>query len=356
MSSAVSGPVRAPEFGEPARFFTARTDGVDAYALEVAAGRFIVLMVFGSLGVEACARAHAQCLARRGMFNDHDAAFYGVSVDPDDRLKRGLCNQTPGVRYFWDFNRSVSGLYGLLRGQALQPAIFLIDRSFRILMAEPIEETDRVLDALAAAIAHDPQGAQAPFAPVLTLPNIFEPAFCERLSRYFGSHTAQASGFAADVGGRTVTVMNPALKRRQDVTIEDPDLIGEVESRLRLRLFPMVKRAFNWSATKIERYLISAYGEADHGFFSAHRDDVTAATAHRKFAVSLNLNAEDYEGGDLRFPEFGRRLYRAPSGGATVFCCSLLHEVTPVTRGVRRAFVPFLYDEDGARRRRRAGV
>ena len=38
--------------------------------------------------------------------------------------------------------------------------------------------------------------------------------------------------------------------------------------------------------------------------------------------------------------------------GATVFCCSLLHEATPVTKGVRYAFVPFLYDEAGAHLRR----
>ena len=80
----------------------------------------------------------------------------------------------------------------------------------------------------------------------------------------------------------------------------------------------------------------------------AHRDDATAGTAHRKFAVTLNLNAEAYDGGALRFPEFGRRTYAPPPGGAVVFCCSLLHEVTPVARGTRYCFVPFLYDADEA--------
>jgi predicted 2-oxoglutarate/Fe(II)-dependent dioxygenase YbiX len=68
--------------------------------------------------------------------------------------------------------------------------------------------------------------------------------------------------------------------------------------------------------------------------------------------VTVNLNAGDYEGGALRFPEFGRRTYAPETGGATVFCCSLLHEVTPVTRGVRYAFLPFLYDEAGAKLRK----
>ena len=39
------------------------------------------------------------------------------------------------------------------------------------------------------------------------------------------------------------------------------------------------------------------------------------------------------------------RTYRPPTGGAVVFCCSLQHEATPVTRGRRYAFLPFLYGE-----------
>jgi predicted 2-oxoglutarate/Fe(II)-dependent dioxygenase YbiX len=60
--------------------------------------------------------------------------------------------------------------------------------------------------------------------------------------------------------------------------------------------------------------------------------------------VTINLNRE-FEGGDLRFPEFGPRLYRAPLGGAIVFSCSLLHQVTQVTAGTRYATLPFLHDE-----------
>ena len=37
-----------------------------------------------------------------------------------------------------------------------------------------------------------------------------------------------------------------------------------------------------------------------------------------------------------------------PTGGAVVFSCGLLHEATPVTRGERFAFLPFLYDDAAA--------
>lgn len=343
-------PVRPPDFGEPAPFFTARTDGVERYSIEVAAGRHILLMVFGSLSVDACKAAHEAVIARRGLFNDADAAFYGVSVDPQDKAQRGLCNAPFGLRYFWDFDQKVSRLFGLVNNGHLKPAVFLIDPTFRILAAEPIEATEGVLDLLAERLAAG--RAWETFAPILTLPRIFEPEFCKTLLDYFHQGAPEESGFAADVAGRTLTVVNPHLKRRQDVTIARDDLEQAVEERLRRRLFPMIKRAFGWEATFIERFLITRYGAEDQGFFSAHRDDVTAGTAHRKFAVTVNLNAEDYDGGDLRFPEFGRQVHRPPTGGATVFCCSLLHEVTPVTRGVRFAFVPFLYDDAGARLRR----
>jgi len=34
---------------------------------------------------------------------------------------------------------------------------------------------------------------------------------------------------------------------------------------------------------------------------------------------------------------------------AIVFSCSLLHEATPVPKGCRYAYLPFLYDEAGAK-------
>ncbi len=109
----------------------------------------------------------------------------------------------------------------------------------------------------------------------------------------------------------------------------------------------MIEEAFVWQATRIERYIVACYSADDGGFFRRHRDNTTKGTAHRRFAVTINLN-DDFDGGELGFPEFSSRTYRPPLGGATVFSCSLLHEATPVTRGLRYATLPFLYDEAGA--------
>jgi peroxiredoxin/predicted 2-oxoglutarate/Fe(II)-dependent dioxygenase YbiX len=343
---------KAPDVGEPAPFFTAATDNIERYSLEVAAGRWIVLMVFGTLSAQASVDALRLALEKRDLFNDWDAAFYGVSVDRADKTQRGLANAEPGVRFFWDYDCAVARLYGAANADYLRPAVFLIDPGFRIAMAEPIEHTAAVMARLEQELRDAPALADSPFAPVLTLPRIVEPDLCAALIDYYQRGAPAPSGFAIDVDGRTVQHINTTLKRRSDVTIEDEALVATLRERLETRLFPILERAFGWRARHIERYLICGYDAADQGFFFPHRDNVTAGTAHRKFAVSLNLNAEDYDGGDLRFPEFGPRPYRPPTGGATVFSCGLLHEATPVTRGTRYVFVPFLYDDEGARLRR----
>ena len=339
---------RIPQVGEPAPFFAAATDGVDRYSLDVAAGRWIVLMFFGTAGQDVTADGLAEAIKRRELFDGRNAAFFGVSVDPLDRSERGLINSDPGIRFFWDFDLAVTRLYGLVEEGGLRPGLFLIDPAFRVAMSAPIDATGVVLDQLARELAAGPIEAQTQHAPVLTLPRILEPELCDALVTLYRVSGPTPSGFAKDVGGQTVQLIDPKLKRRSDVFIDDEDIREALRVRLEARLFPMLKRALGWQAEHIERYLICRYGEEEQGFFSRHRDDVTAGTAHRKFAVSLNLN-DGYEGGDICFPEFGPRLYRPPLGGATVFACGLLHEATPVTKGERFAFVPFLYDADGAR-------
>src|SRR5262249_4528951 len=104
-------------------------------------------------------------------------------------------------------------------------------------------------------------------------------------------------------------------------------------------------------ATRMDRQIVSCYDSAFGGHFYRHRDNINAGAQHRRFAVTINLN-KGYDGGDLIFPEFGRRRYRAPYGGAIVFSCGALHELTPVTCGNRYASRASLYGEADAARRK----
>lgn len=349
--AAHTGGTRPPGFGEVARGFTVATDDAYDFSFDAAAGRWTVLMFFGSLSRPPSLQAVQRVLDRRDLFSGGDAAFYGLSLDPADRA-RGAADGAPGLRFFWDLDYAISRLWGVADDQTLWPAVFLIDPTFRIVMAEPVERTGEILDRLQQELGDAAASEDSLIAPVLVLPRVLEPQLCVALIDYFRKGAPRLSGFAMTRDGRTVEQVDPELKRRHDVFIQREDLVGAVRRRLETRLFPMIKRTFGWQASHIERYLICRYGAEDQGFFTAHRDDVTAGSAHRKFAVSINLNAEDHDGGDLRFPEFGRRTYRPPTGGAAVFNCNLLHEATPVTRGERFVVVPFLFDEAGEAVRR----
>src|SRR5262249_6068492 len=150
--------------------------------------------------------------------------------------------------------------------------IFLLDRTLRIVEHGPIEQTARVLDRLEAELVSESEQT-VPFAPVLQLPRIFEPDLCRRLIAYFDATGGTQSGFAIDIEGRTVNIVHAQLKRRHDVEIENEPMCIELRDAMTSRLLPMVQRAFGWQGDEIERYLVCRYGEAERGFFSAHRDN-----------------------------------------------------------------------------------
>jgi predicted 2-oxoglutarate/Fe(II)-dependent dioxygenase YbiX len=185
-------------------------------------------------------------------------------------------------------------------------------------------------------------------APVLILPNVFEPEFCRHLMNLYETHGGEESGFMRDVDGKTVALQDRSHKSRKDYVIEDPELIRQTQNRIQRRVVPEVLKVHQFKVTRMERYIVSCYAAEEGGHFRAHRDNTTKGTAHRRFAVSLILN-DAFEGGEVSFPEYGPRGYKPPAGGAVVFSCSLLHAVSKITSGRRYAFLPFIYDDEAAK-------
>jgi len=190
-------------------------------------------------------------------------------------------------------------------------------------------------------------------APVLILPGVLEPEFRRRLIAAWGEGERIEGGVSSANQADTFTV-DYGYKKRDDWVIPAGPLADHVKRRLAQRLFPAMADAFYWAPTRHEALRVGNY-KAGAGFFRAHRDNRTPHTAHRRYALTLLLN-DDYEGGFLRFPEFGPSLYRGAAGAAIVFSCNLLHEVTDVTGGERMALVTFFYGEaEAAELRRRTG-
>lgn len=51
-------------------------------------------------------------MARVDLFDDRKCSFYGVSTDPADEAQTRVRERYPGYRYFWDFDLTISRLYG----------------------------------------------------------------------------------------------------------------------------------------------------------------------------------------------------------------------------------------------------
>lgn len=177
-------------------------------------------------------------------------------------------------------------------------------------------------------------------APVLLIENVLSPAQCERVIKFWESQQKVYGIVGTAKGG--VRTYDTTIKRRWDVAVEEPGLRSELESIIQRRVLSEIRKAFHFVVRTGETMKIGCYDSEQQGFFQPHRDNNDPQVAHRRFAMSLNLN-DGYEGCGVRFPEFPGAEYRAPAGAALVFSCSLLHEVQPVTKGRRLAIFGFYW-------------
>jgi predicted 2-oxoglutarate/Fe(II)-dependent dioxygenase YbiX len=224
-------------------------------------------------------------------------------------------------------------------------AAILIDRGGRVLDIAAINEgTD-----IAAWLGRfgDPLASQSPqvrmtAAPVLILPNIASPELCRALIDHFEASPHAAGVMASFSDGGAYAKLDESKKKRRDteLTAESP-LYPEVLALLSGRVIPEIKRAFQADIANADRILIARYDDTG-GYFRRHRDNAAPHTAFREFAISLNLNTHQYEGGEILFPEYDDVRYNPPAGGAVVFSASLLHEAAPVTKGSRYVLLSFL--------------
>lgn len=339
--------------GDPAPHWVAATDANPRFVFSSLAGRYVLLGFLGSAGQPGVKEALAELPTGATALNAEHACAMLISLDPADREQGRIPQNPPFWRAVWDFDAAVSRAYGVAapgeNGLRFAPCWMLLDPQLRVLETAPLHAVPTLLARLAALPPPGLHAGAAVPAPVLVLPRIFEPELCRALIAEYDRQGGEISGFMREVDGKTVAVHDRGHKVRRDVLLEDGPLKTATQQRISRRLVPEIARSFQFQVTRLERYLVACYAAEEGGHFAAHRDNTTKGTAHRRFAVSINLNAEDFSGGDLRFPEFGPATYRPPTGGAVVFSCSLLHQALPVTAGRRYAFLPFLYDEAAAK-------
>lgn len=344
--------------GDPAPKFVQRSASNPRFAFDTAAGRNIVLCFIGSTLNHHGRAAVKAALAHRDVFDDINLSFFAVTSDPADESEQRIGTVLPGYRTFWDFDQKIARLYGAASHDEGSRGYIgkwvMIDPTMRVAAVIPFR-SDRgdIAEALATAAAMPAPGQIAGMqvqAPVIVLERVFDADFCRYLIGIYDAQNRDLSGFMRDIDGKTHLIHDANHKRRRDCMLEDAEDRHKVQRLIQRRINPEIAKVHHFAVTRIERYLVACYAAEDEAHFRPHRDNTTRGTAHRRFAVSINLN-DDFDGGEIMFPEYGVRGFKPNAGSAVVFSCSLLHAVTQVTRGRRYAFLPFLYDDAAAQLR-----
>ncbi|MBM3510084.1 MAG: hypothetical protein FJX61_08110 [Alphaproteobacteria bacterium] len=306
------------------------------------AGRF-ALLVFGT-GAELAATMQALAL-HRGALDRARAALFAIG---------GTGAGDSGVPTLEDRDGAVGRSYGVNAANGM--AVIAIAPNRHVLAAgqggkeELASLVTRVAGAIAAwAPAFTPHPQDAIHAPVLVVPDVLSSDECQRLIAVFrleGNEFLEP-GHGEQQRSVDYKMRIPEYGRgdRIDHWVMNPATNAWIDRRLRERLFPEIRKAFHFPVTRREFYRIGCYEGARGGELHGHRDNTEPHVAHRRFAMSINLNTEAFAGGELVYPEFGGQRYRPASGAAIVFSSSLLHEVLEVTSGRRFVLLAFLFGE-----------
>jgi hypothetical protein len=177
-------------------------------------------------------------------------------------------------------------------------------------------------------------------APVLLVPGALSHDFCQRLVALFERPLPcfKSNGYTTDgfikADGDFKVAQDGEQGRLLQIVLRDPDYTRVLDRLLTQHIEPRIQVAFQSHSNSREYWRLARY-EAPGGFIGPHRDNNSAATHHRNFTLVINLNAGEYEGGELVFPEFGDMHYAPERGTAILWSAALLHEVRPVTQGTR---------------------
>jgi hypothetical protein len=330
-----------------ANFVLADLEGVYRlfYDFTKGAPGFVVLGDAGDGALADALRALGACdadFAARGVER------FAVLRGPPERVK-ALAREVwgdgaPPIPVFVDAEGKANAAFPVAGETAGRKAV-VIDQNQRV-FATMTDGAPAGWPARALAWLRDHWVAPAPTLvesspPVLLVPDVFDPAL-RRLLIEAWQRDHQELG----VSGSSDALLYDR-KKSQDHVVRDPALARRISQTLNRRIAPEVLKAFTFRGPYgFDGHIVLGYDAQRHDFFGLHRDNLSPRTRHRRFAISLNLN-DDFEGGELRFPEYGGALYRMAAGTACVFSCSLLHEALPVTRGRRFVLTTFMCDPTG---------
>jgi predicted 2-oxoglutarate/Fe(II)-dependent dioxygenase YbiX len=286
--------------------------------------------------------------AYKAAYDDYRAAQVDILV-----LVSGDSARFPGAKAFPFLllgdaqGRIIAGI-GKATGLSAGPAYLLLDSNQRLLLAGNGSLAPEIaLKELSASSPATSAEVTSSTAPVLIVPNVLDLETCLALIRRWHEEGYQEGQIAAVVNGQQTHQVNQELKKRRDHIIRDEVLTQTLAAMIGRRVAPEMAKAFQFtSGFRFSNFQVVCYDAERGDYFRRHRDSQGPGTGNRMFAMTLNLNSDEYEGGELIFPEYGQQRYKPPRGGAVIFSCPLVHEALPVHAGSRFALLTFFMTLD----------
>ena len=243
-------------------------------------------------------------------------------------------------------------IVGAFAGGGTGPIVAVIRPNMHIMAIFGPDEADPIAAAL-AVIGQDAENRRSRpgerHPPILMIPDVLSREDCQKLINIY---TLQGNVMVEPGhGSQNMTtdykmrIPDYGRQDRIDHWVINQETTRFINDRLKARVIPEIEKAFQYRVTRFERFRIGCYKGERGGEAHGHRDNTAPITAHRRFAVSVNLNSEQFEGGELRFPEYGGQIYSPATGEAIAFSSSILHEPLHVTSGTRFVLLSFLFGE-----------
>jgi len=151
------------------------------------------------------------------------------------------------------------------------------------------------------------------------------------------------------VNGKVGNRINLDQKRRRDLYITNSDLLSKIDDIFYENLYDDIK--INFSDIKYrEKWKIGHYNSDNKGFYNLHTDSAGDTNYRITSSVSMLSEENDYEGGELHFPDLNKKI-KLKKGQVIVFKSNLLHGVYPVTSGDRKVLISFYFDDEGMKKK-----
>ncbi|MGH7126316.1 MAG: redoxin domain-containing protein [Stellaceae bacterium] len=342
---AFRAPLAVGDIAPPCALSTPGGETVDLRG-DAVAGHPLVLAFWPRFNTDAVKSAMAALAAALPALEVEGASVFALTL----ASARAASEASAPVPVLLDRDGKAFAAFGA--GTRDQPTTIVLrpnNHVYAVLKAEAGGQAEAALSAVRALAAERKASGQVPHPPILVVPDVLSLEDCRRLIEVYETRgkVFVEPGHGEDQMTSDYKMRIPEYGRadRIDHWIVDKDTAGFIDGRLGSRLFPEIRKAFQYPVTRRERMRIGCYTGSRGGEAHGHRDDSEVISAHRRFAMSINLNSEAFEGGALRFLEYGDQGYRPATGAAIVFSSSILHEALEVRAGRRFVLLAFLFGE-----------